>query len=128
MNASTSALSLELALEMVPQLRCFCTSMTSTQHESRTGAPELKTLRLVSKHCKEAITRELHGYSLHLRSLFILSIRHPGEYCAAVQPLSAWEFLSEAQLLRLKIIVQDEEASQIIPGVRVDAFNEVVSR
>lgn len=100
--------------------------MTSTQHESRTDIPELKTLRLVSKHCKEAMTRELHGYSLQLRSLFILSIRQPGAYCAAVQPLSAWKFLSEAQLLRLKIIIQDEEASQITRGVRIHAFNEVV--
>lgn len=104
----------ECMLQIVPQLRDSCTSIQA-QKEARAQyiLPGVKALRLVSKHCKQAMQGEVHGYTLQLRSEFILSLRTP---CTAVKPLSAWNFLHGAQLCRLAVQLQDEETRPCNPG------------
>lgn len=94
---------LGLVLQMVPQLRHSCTMLA--QNGSGDENCGVKTLRRVSKHCKEVMDTEVHGFCLHLRSLFILSLR-PN---TSLQSLTAWEFLHGKQLHRLAIQIQGEE-------------------
>lgn len=113
LKEGATSLNLGLVLQAVPDLRSFCTSVTG-HNDKRKDIPGVKALRLVSKLCKEVMTGEVHGYSLQLRSQFILSLRSPG---SEVQSIRAWRILSGVQLFRLAVQVHDEEFHPLTPGM-----------
>lgn len=110
-HASTG-LGLEAMLQITPALRNHCASMVNDS--SRKCLTGTKLLRLVSRQCRDIMTREIHGYSLKVqtRSLKVQIQLAPSKSVFSKplpHPLEEWNFISKAHLLRLTVKVKSSD-------------------